>query len=110
MKTATVTINGVNYRELTAEEIAVIELQRLADYEALWLHKDRPIRVGMSDSDYIALLIDYPHFALIRMGKSIPVESQMGMNYIYLEELFYEDKLLFEYFGCPTCIEEYKPT
>lgn len=107
MKTAIVTTSGVEYRELTQEEILELEAQRLADYSASWLHKDRAIRVGMSDSDYIALLIDYPQFALIRQERSIPVESQMGMNYIYLEELFAEDKALFEYFGGANCIELY---
>ena len=107
MVTAIVTKSGVEYRELTASEVAELEAQRLADFEASWLHKARPIRVGMSDSDYIALLIDYPQFAIIRQEQAIPVESQLGFNYIYLEELFPEDRALFEYFGGENCIELY---
>ena len=109
MKAAIVTSEGVEYRELTSEEVAAIEAQRLADFEASWLHKARPIRVGISDSDYISLLIDYPQFALIRQERAIPVESQLGFNYIYLEELFPEDRALFEYFGGENCIESYQP-
>ena len=97
------------YIDFTAVEIAAIEAQRLAEFEASWLHKARPIRVGISDSDYIALLIDYPQFALIRQEQAIPVESQLGFNYIYLEELFPEDRALFEYFGGSNSIESYQP-
>lgn len=109
MKTAIVTTAGAEYRELTLEELANFEAQRLADFEASWLHKNRIIRVGISDSDYIALLIDYPQFALIRQERAIPVESQLGFNYIYLEELFPEDRALFEYFGGSNSIESYQP-
>lgn len=101
------TETGFRYIEMTPEEVAELEAQRLADFEASWLHKDRKIRVGMSDSDYIALLIDYPQFALIRQERAIPVETQLGLNYLYLEELYVEDRALFEYFGGANCIELY---
>lgn len=90
---------GVDYVELTPEEFSAIEAQRLADFEASWLHKERPIRVGMSDSDYIAMLIDYPQFAMIRFNEQIPVEAQLEGNYLYLQYINEEDRQLFEYFG-----------
>lgn len=99
------TERGFKYIEMTAEEVAELEAQRLAEFEASWLHKARPIRVGMSDSDYISLLIDYPEFAMIRFNEQIPVEAQLEGNYLYLQYINDEDRQLFEYFGAT--IENY---
>ena len=99
MVTAIVTSGGVEYRELTPEELAEIEAQRLAEIEAEWLHKDRPVRVLLSDANYLALLIDYPEFAMIRFNEKIPVEAQLDVNYLYLQYINEEDRQLFEYFG-----------
>ena len=99
MKAAIVTSEGVEYRELTFEELAAFEAQRIADFEASWLHKDRPVRVLLSDADYLALLIDYPEFAMIRFNEQIPVEAQLEGNYLYLQYINDEDRQLFEYFG-----------
>ena len=85
--------------ELTQSEIALIEAQRLADFEESWLHKDRPVRVLLSDANYLALLIDYPEFAMIRFNEQIPVEAQLEGNYLYLQYINDEDRQLFEYFG-----------
>jgi hypothetical protein len=95
----------VDYIELTAIELASIEAQRLADFEASWLHKDMPIRVLLSDANYLALLIDYPEFAMIRFNEQIPVEAQLEGNYLYLQYINDEDRQLFEYFGAT--IENY---
>ena len=95
----------VVYIELTLSELAAIEAQRLADFEASWLHKDRPFRVLLSDANYLALLIDYPEFAMIRFNEQIPVESQQDGNYLYLQYINDEDRQLFEYFGAT--IENY---
>ena len=95
MVTAIVSKDGVVYMELTAIEVAAIEAQRLADFEASWKHKDRPVRVLLSDANYLALLIDYPQFA----NEQIPVEAQFGDNYLYLQYINEEDRQLFEYFG-----------
>ena len=105
MVTAIVTSNGVVYRELTAIEEAAIETQRLAEIEASWLHKDRPVRAFLLDSDYVSLLIDYPEFAMIRFNEKIPVEAQQDGNYLYLQYINEEDRQLFEYFGA--IIENY---
>lgn len=95
----------VEYIELTAQELAAIEAQRLADFEASWLHKDRPVRVLLSDANYLALLIDYPEFSMIRFNEQIPVEAQLDGNYLYLQYINEEDRQLFEYFGA--IIENY---
>ena len=106
MKRAETDINGgVVYIEVTQEEIAAIEAQRLADYIAYWKHKDRPVRVLLSDANYLALLIDYPEFAMIRQTEQIPVEAQQEGNYLYLQYINDEDRQLFEYFGAT--IENY---
>ena len=98
--------NGeVIYVELTDSEVAELEAQRLADYIASWKHKDRPVRVLLSDANYLALLIDYPQFAMIRFNEQIPVEAQQGGNYLYLQYINDEDIQLFEYFGA--IIENY---
>ena len=89
----------VVYIELTLSEIAAIEAQRLADFEASWLHKERPVRILLSDSNYLALIIDYPEFAMIRFNEKIPVEAQLDVNYLYLQYINEEDRQLFEYFG-----------
>ena len=89
----------LTYIELTSEELSELEAQRLADFEASWLHKSRPVRVLLSDADYIALLIDYPEFAMIQFNEQIPVEAQLGVNYLYLQYITEEDRQLFEYFG-----------
>jgi len=91
--------------ELTPSEIADIEAQRLADYIASWKHKDRPVRVLLSDANYLALLIDYPEFAMIRFNEQTPVEVQQDGNYLYLQYINDEDRQLFEYFGA--IIENY---
>ena len=75
----------------------------------VWIHEDKPLRVFLSDSDYVALLIDYPQFAMIRFERKIPVELQNGCNYLYLEYIIEEDRALFEYFGGKNCIEIYSP-
>ena len=93
------------YIDFTAVEIAAIEAQRLADFEASWLHKDRPIRVLLSDANYLALLIDYPEFSMIRFNEKIPVESQQEGNYLYLQYINPDDEALFAYFGAT--IENY---
>ena len=105
MKTAIVTSEGVEYRELTQSEIALIEANRLADFEASWIHKDMPVRVLLSDANYLAFLIDYPEFAMIRFNEQIPVEAQQEGNYLYLQYINEEDRQLFEYFGAT--IENY---
>ena len=106
MKRADTDSNGeVVYIEMTQGEIALIEAQRLADFEASWLHKDRPVRVLLSDANYLALLIDYPQFAMIRFNEQIPVEVQQDGNYLYLQYINEEDRQLFEYFGA--IIENY---
>lgn len=102
---AITTIDGVKYIPLTEVELAAFEAQRLAELEASWLYKARPIRVGISDSDYLALLIDYPQFAMIRFNEQIPVEAQSEGNYLYLQYINDEDRQLFEYFGAT--IENY---
>ena len=99
------TPTGFRYIEMTAEEVAELEAQRIADFEASWLHKDRPVRVLLSDADYLALLIDYPEFAMIRFNEQIPVEAQLEGNYLYLQYINDEDRQLFEYFGAT--IENY---
>ena len=91
--------NSIEIVQLTQCEITALEAQRLADYIASWKHKDRPVRVLLSDSDYIALLIDYPQFAMIRFNEQIPVETQLGGNYLYLQYIKEDDKMLFIYFG-----------
>ena len=91
--------NSIEIVQLTQSEIALIEAQRLADFEAYWLHKDRPVRVLLSDANYLALLIDYPQFAMIRFNEQIPVEAQSEGNYLYLQYINEEDRQLFEYFG-----------
>ena len=105
MKTAIVTVGGVEYRDFTPSEIALIEANRLADFEASWIHKDMPVRVLLSDANYLALLIDYPEFAMIRFNEQIPVEAQQEGNYLYLQYINEEDRQLFEYFGAT--IENY---
>ena len=106
MKRAETDSNGeVAYIEMTQGEIALIEAQRLADFEASWMHKARPVRVLLSDANYLALLIDYPEFAMIRFNEQIPVEAQQEDNYLYLQYINDEDRLLFEYFGAT--IENY---
>ena len=106
MKRAETTDKGeVIYIELTKQEVAELEAQRLADYISSWRHNDRPVRVLLSDSDYLALLIDYPEFATIRFNEQIPVESQLEGNYLYLQYINDEDRQLFEYFGAT--IENY---
>ena len=100
MKRAETDSNGeVVYIEMTPEEVAELEAQRLADFEASWMHKDRPVRALLSDANYLALLIDYPEFAMIRFNEQIPVEAQFGVNYLYLQYINEEDRQLFEYFG-----------
>lgn len=93
------------YRDATNKEIAEFEAQRLADYAASWIHKDRLVRVLLSDANYLALLIDYPEFAMIRFNEQIPVEAQLEGNYLYLQYINDEDRQLFEYFGAT--IENY---
>lgn len=93
------TETGFKYIEMTPEELAAFEAQRLAEFEASWLHKARPVRVLLSDSNYLALLIDYPQFAMIRFNEQIPVEVQQEGNYLYLQYINEEDRQLFEYFG-----------
>lgn len=105
MKKAIITDNLIKYIEMTPEEVAAIEAQRLADFEASWLHKARPVRVLLSDANYLSLLIDYPEFAMIRFNEQIPVEAQLGVNYLYLQYINDEDRQLFEYFGAT--IENY---
>ena len=95
----------VVYIEMTPEEVAELEAQRLADFEDSWIHKDRPVRVLLSDANYLALLIDYPEFAMIRFNEQIPVEAQQDGNYLYLQYINEEDRQLFEYFGAT--IENY---
>ena len=95
----------VEYVELTQAELAAIDAQRLVDFDASWLHNDRPIRVLLSDANYLALLIDYPEFAMIRFNEQIPVEAQLVGNYLYLQYINEEDRQLFEYFGA--IIENY---
>ena len=99
MKTAIVTSEGVEYRELTFEELADFEAQRLAEFEASWINKDRTVRVLLSDANYLALLIDYPEFSMIRFNEKIPVEAQLEGTYLYLQYINEEDRQLFEYFG-----------
>ena len=100
MKRAETDSNGeVVYIEMTQVEIALIEAQRLAEYIDGWRHKDRPVRVLLSDSNYLALLIDYPEFAMIRFNEQITVEVQLEGNYLYLQYINEEDRQLFEYFG-----------
>lgn len=96
---------GIAYIELTQSEIDAIELQRIADYIDSWSHKDRTVRVLLSDANYLALLIDYPEFAMIRFHEQIPVEAQSEGNYLYLQYINDEDRQLFEYFGAT--IENY---
>ena len=91
--------------ELTHEEVAELEAHRRAEYIDSWRHKDRPVRVLISDANYLALLIDYPEFAMIRFNEQIPVEAQQEDNYLYLQYINDEDRLLFEYFGAT--IENY---
>ena len=106
MKRAETDSNGeVVYIEMTQGEIALIEAQRLADFNASWIHKDRLVRVLLSDANYLALLIDYPEFAMIRFNEQIPVEAQLDGNYLYLQYINDEDRQLFEYFGAT--IENY---
>ena len=93
------------YIYFTAEELAAIEAQRLADFEASWIHKGMPVRVLLSDANYLALLIDYPQFSMIRFNEQIPVEAQQDGNYLYLQYINEEDRQLFEYFGAT--IENY---
>ena len=93
------TKNGFEYVEMTTEEIAAIEVQHLADFVSSWKHKDRPVRVLLSDANYLALLIDYPQFAMIRLNEQIPVEAQQEGNCLYLQYINDEDRQLFEYFG-----------
>lgn len=95
----------VVYIEMTPEEVAELEAQRLADYIASWKYKDRPVRVLLSDANYLALLIDYPQFAMICFSEQIPVEAQQDGNYLYLQYINDEDRQLFEYFGA--IIENY---
>ena len=99
MKKVVYGTNGVEYITLTSEEIADLETQRIADFEASWLHKDRPVRVLLSDANYLAMLIDYPQFAMIRFSEQIPVDAQLEGNYLYLQYINDEDRQLFEYFG-----------
>ena len=106
MKRAETDSNGeVVYIEMTQGEIALIEAQHLADYIASWKHKDRPVRVLLSDANYLALLIDYPQFAMIRFNEQIPVDAQQEGNYLYLQYINEDDRQLFEYFGAT--IEQY---
>ena len=106
MKRAETDSNGeVVYIKMTLEEVAAIEAQRLADYIASWKHKDRPIRVLLSDANYLAMLIDYPQFAMIRFSEQIPVEAQQEGNYLYLQYINPDDERLFSYFGAT--IENY---
>lgn len=95
----------VVYIDMTPYEVAELEAQRLDEFEASWLHKDRPVRVLLSDANYLALLIDYPQFAMIRFNEQIPVEAQQDGNYLYLQFINEDDRLLFEYFGA--IIENY---
>lgn len=97
--------NSIEIVQLTQSEISAIEAQRLADFEASWIHKARPVRILLSDSNYLALLIDYPEFAMIRFNEQIPVEAQLEGNYLYLQYINDEDRQLFEYFGAT--IENY---
>ena len=91
--------NSIEIVQLTQSEIAELEAQQLADFEASWQHKDRPVRVLLSDANYLALLIDYPEFAMIRFNEQIPVEAQLEGNYLYLQYINEDDRQLFEYFG-----------
>ena len=84
---------------LTEPELAAIESQRIAYIEASWLHKDRPVRVLLSDANYLALLIDYPQFAMIRFNEQIPAEAQLEGNCLYLQYINPDDEALFSYFG-----------
>lgn len=99
MRLARVTVKGIEYIELTNEEITELEVQRLADYIASWKHKNRPVRVLLSDANYLALLIDYPQFAMIRFNEQIPVEAQQEGNCLYLQYINPDDEALFSYFG-----------
>lgn len=87
------------YIYFTAEELAAIEARRLAEIEASWLYKDMPVRVLLSDANYLSLLIDYPEFAMIRFNEQIPVEAQQDGNYLYLQYINPDDEALFSYFG-----------
>ena len=108
MKKVVIGSDGIiTYVDLTDAEIAEM-MQHQLSLVVEWAHKDRSIRVMLSDADYLALLIDYPQFAMIRQTKQIPVEQQSGGNYLYLEELYSDDKVLLEYFGGVNCIEFYK--
>lgn len=91
--------------KMTQLEIDAIEAQRLAEYIDSWRHKDRPVRVLLSDANYLALLIDYPEFAMIQFNEQIPVEAQQEGNYLYLQYINEEDRQLFVYFGAT--IENY---
>jgi len=108
MKKAITNDNGeFEYIELTALEVAEIEAKRLAEIEASWLHKNRPVRAFLMDCDYVALLIDYPEFAMLRAELNIPTEAINGGNNLYFEYLNHQDQFLLEYFG--GVIEYYAP-
>lgn len=100
--------NSVEIVELTSEEIAAIEAKVLADFEASWIHKDRHIRVFMSDNDFVALIKIYPPFASYPQENGIPVEEANGGQYLYLNHLFPEHEQMFEMFES-TIIEDYSP-
>ena len=93
------TPTGFKYIEMISQEVAQLEAERLSEYVDGWKHKDRPVRVLLSDANYLALLIDYPQFAMIRFNEQIPVEAQLEGNYLYLQYINDEDRQLFEYFG-----------
>ena len=97
--------NSIEIVQLTQCEIDELEAQRLAEFEASWMHKDRPVRVLLSDANYLALLIDYPEFAMIRFNEQIPVEAQLEGNCLYLQYINPDDEALFSYFGAT--IENY---
>lgn len=101
--------NGVPITRLAtySEQLAIEQISNAA---AIWAYPNRPIRINLTDEQYVALLIDYPDFGVIRQELSIPVESNnMGGEYLYLEELYSDDRALFEYFGGGSqCIEYYQ--
>jgi len=102
------TERGFRYIEMTADEVAELEAQRLAEFESSWLHKDRCKRVFMSDNDFVSLIKIYPPFASYPQENGIPVEEANGGQHLYLNDLFPEHEQMFGMFES-TIIEDYSP-
>ena len=108
MKRVETDSNGeVVYIEMTQGEIALIEAQRLAEFEASWMHKEKPFRVLIANetwkdwfvkkrdhADYLELTGQelYPDLmALLDIVKSIDnsnIVKDDQNTYVYLDEVF----------------------